>query len=185
MRPQRRAGLQVEGHHRVARFRRRGRVRIAGRDVDRVALRIDRRRGPHGRARRPVHLRADGILLRRTRLLRNRVHLPLLLAGRRVVRDERATEGAALVFRVRAGALFERRDGHVEAPVVERRRAGDARERVRLGVVHPDLVAVLRVDGVDVRFHVTEVGRVARAGLADRNCGPHAAPREERPVHAS
>ena len=163
MRPAWDAGLQVEGHDRIARVGGRERVSVAGGDVQRAALRVDGRRRPDGSAGRSVELRANGVLLRRPRPFGNRVGLPDLLAGCGIVRDHRSAECAALVFGIDPRALFKRRDRHIYASVVERRRAGHARERMRFGALLPQQRTGFGVNGVDVRLHVAEVGRESRA----------------------
>ena len=168
MRPHRNAGLQIERHDRIARLGRRERVGVAGGDVERAALRVDRRRRPDGGAGRSIQLRADRVLLRRPRPFGNRVGLPHLLAGRGIVRDHRSAERAAFVLRIRSGAFFERRDRHVQTSVVQRRRAGDTRQRMRFGALLPQQRAGLGVDGVDVGLHVAEVGGVMRAPARPR-----------------
>src|SRR4029077_15661568 len=183
--PQNLAGLDVHRDDRIARLRRRLGVRVAPADVDGAALLVDRRAAPDGRARgRPLR-RALRVLPRLHRRLGDRVALPDLIAGRRVERHDAAAEGAAFVGELRGRHFFDRRDRHVQAAVVERRRAGDARERVRVDLLFPDHFTGERVERVDVRFQVADIDRVLVARAADARRRAYAGGRLERPVDAA
>ena len=95
--PEHPAGRKVERKNRIAGFRRRVGIVVPGRDIERLTLDIDGRRGPHRRAGRTMELGPDGILLGRTRRLGDGVGLPDLLARRNIQRDDAAAKGAALI----------------------------------------------------------------------------------------
>src|SRR5208282_2903431 len=84
--PQYLPGLQVESDDRVGGLGGGLRKGVSRCHVNGVALGVDGRRGPNGSAGRTPELRAEGVLLRRLRLLGDRVRLPDGFSGVRVER---------------------------------------------------------------------------------------------------
>ena len=114
---------------------------------------------------RSVHLGARGILLEGRRGGRDRIGLPLDLAGRRVDRRDRAALLATLVGRQARHSLFERGKRHIEGVAPQRRRAGQDAARAGVAFDVPELLAGIGVDGHLVAAHVAEIGRPAEAAL--------------------
>jgi hypothetical protein len=114
--PEHPTGRKLKRKNRITRFRGRVGIVVPGRDIERLTLDIDGRRGPHRRARRTIELGPYGILLCRTRRLGDGVALPDLLARRNIQRDDAAAKGAALVGRRRPGDFLHRRNRHVRMP---------------------------------------------------------------------
>src|SRR6185436_20370795 len=106
--PQLLTGLHVERHDRVVGVRvRRDDVDVAGADIDRVALDVDRRGIPDPGARRAIEHRARRILpADRSGSFRERAGLPDLLSGCCLERDDAALERAALVSQVGCRYFF-------------------------------------------------------------------------------
>ena len=101
--------------------------------------------------------------------------------------DMIAAERAAGVVGLSRLRLFERRDRHVQTSFEQHRRAGDARERMRIGERFPDLLAGAggeRVRGaVDVAEEDGEP-RIRLAEPADGEPAPDRRLRAEAPVQA-
>src|SRR5262249_22824025 len=101
-------------------------VRIAGSNVDRLPLWINRRSRPDRASSGSVHLSAGRVLLERLWLVLNRVALPQDLAGAGIERDKAAAKLATLVLRIAPGGLFKRRHRRVDSAFKQNRRAGYA-----------------------------------------------------------
>ena len=90
---------------------------------------------------------------------------------------------------MRADAFFARRHRHVDAPVVEHRRSADPRRPMLVELFLPAQLAGRRrrrCRTIARKSPKYAAGcRPASGGLADRDRGPHAAVRLERPVHAA
>ena len=112
------ARVEIHREERIAHRRRRVAVVVASGDVEAIQLGINSRRRPHRSTGWTIELRADGVLLRRLRLLRDRVALPDLFAGCRIECDDAPAELAALVRGHGAGGFFSRCDTNVDASVV-------------------------------------------------------------------
>ena len=179
------AGRETERENGIARGRRGIGIAVAGRHIQQPGFRVDRRRGPDGGAGRPVELRADGVLAGRLRRIENRVDVPHDRAVRRIERRDASPERAALVLRVRAGHLLGRRDRHVEAAGMKRRRPGNPRCGMLVDAPLPDERASGCVNRVNGRVDVAEVRKVAAAGLAEADRGPHHRVGVECPVRAA
>ncbi len=143
---------------------------------------IDGRRVPDRAAGRP-HQAPAAALVRPGR--GQGVGLPDQPAGGRVQRLDAAAEGAAGIGGGGGRTFLDRGDGHVEAPAIEHRRAGDPRRGMGVGLDPPDLPPAVGVDGVDPAGHVAEVGHRASAALADHKGGPDGGRRLEIPEGAA
>ena len=187
-RPLDRAGVEVERHNRVGHRRHRQRVRVAGRDVQRLRDRVDGRRRPHGGTRRSPQLRPPGVPGARRRRLGDQVGPPDFITALRIERDDAAAERAAFVGCLPADPFFAGRQRHVQPSVVQDGRSGDPRGAVLVELLLPAQVTGDCVDAVDHRAQIAEVGRRVRGrirSITDRDRRAHAAVGLECPVHAA
>ena len=99
---------------------------------------------------------ASRVLADGHRLFGNRVRLPELLAGGCIERHNQAAECTARVVSLTGLGFLERRDRHVHASVVQHRRAGDPRERMRIRLHLPDHLSGARIERVRLAVDVAE-----------------------------
>ena len=177
-------GLELEGHHRVARAGGRMRVVVAGRDIQHAAGGIDGRRRPHAGARRAERV---GAHCGRTGLLRL-VHQIRLPRDRPVTQPDggdAAAKGAAHVRRIDRTGLFPRRRRHEREAVVHGERTGQARRLVRFDADGPVRATRSGINGIDPADLVAEDERPRVAVAGNRHRGPYGTVRLELPVHAA
>ena len=151
------ARLHVHRDHRVRGLDVRPRVAIARRHVHQLSLQIERRRGPDGGAGRAVILHAGGALPGGFRL-RRRIGPPHDASVAGIHHHQIAAKRTAGVLRIRSRILLLRSDRHIEPPVVQFGRAGDSRERLVVQLLLPHQLAGIRIQRVEIRFEVAEIG---------------------------
>ncbi len=184
LRPQNFPGVHIERHKRIAGRRRRIAVVVAGRHIKPIQLGVDGRRRPHRHTRRSPELSPHRVLLLRLRLF-DGVGLPQDLAVRRIDRDNAAAEFAAFVCGVGARRFLAGCGAHIDASVIERRRASDAADGEVVNVCLPQQPASCGVERVEVGLRVAEDRDVAIAHASDADGRAHALSGIEEPVDAA
>ena len=154
--PEHPAGRKIERKNRIAGFRGRVGIIVPCRDIERLTLHVDGRRGPHRRAGRTMELGPHGIPLGRTRGLGDGVALPDLLARRNIQRDDTAAKGAALIGGRRPDGFLPRRNRHIQNAGIQGWRTGDHRRRMILHLRLPEQCARDRIHGVGIGAQIAE-----------------------------
>ena len=157
-RPQHLAGVHVESHHGIRSGRRAGEC-IACCNVKRAPSHIERRRYPHTGAGRRQHVFAQRVFADDFRGFGNGVGLPDFFSGAGIECSDKSSERAAGVIRLAGLWFFERRDGHVQASFIQRRRAGDASERMGIRQCLPDYSACRCIERICGAANISEEDR--------------------------
>ena len=141
IRPLEFSGLHIERHDRVRVKRRNVCIRVAGSDVDQLALQIKRWSRPDRSARGTIHLCSGGVLFERLWFILDREALPDDSSSVSVERDDAAAELAALISCVASGGFFKRGNRNVDSIPIKHRRTGDAGQQMNLDLCLPKQLA--------------------------------------------